>query len=685
MINVNLFIPMLESTHVISLLQWFTILYDSVMMTINFFIIWKVVRSEFVNRRALLFFTSIILYMAAESFAIGYIVFYHGTPFVEVPSLVLASLPLLASVFVKQETVRLNASVVYSFLFSSSIVVDEVGMGYLFAGAFGINAGNWLANSVSNIAFGVMMLADAVFFLLASRKRDRAEWAGFTFAASMAFLPNVVFAYGKALELAFSLVASVLMIVNIVLLYLLQLGGFTLRKQLFAVSLALFNFVMMLGLSHYAISSNLLGISVATLVSMFWYLFLEVWNPGEIRIAVRPSLTFAFLVFINLAELAMGFGESVLGFTYSFSIFHPAGAVSSMGGHMGSISETTQASTSMGIHSSMQGMSMTMPMRVSAWSSWDPLWWLFPVNPYAMTLMMLNTQGSILEKLFWAPYMLVMMTTMMPFYVIMMGSEMAFLVWERYRKVKNPSVKRWALVIIASLPIFVVLVPYYTPYYVFGMSGMIIPVQVVPYVISLVAVVAAVVLFGRRAYCNAVCMAAHMWTNVWYDQFKPKKHWKGWDYLRWVFLVPAVLVLILFPLWSLGILPAPPKPSFTSGSPANFYLDFYGMFVLNYVWWFFYFLTPVFGTYSCARQGWCGFGTLMGLGNKLFFKVKAKDVKVCQDCKSVSCEGVCPVKIDIRSDVLKKGYVNRISCVGCGDCVEACEYNNLEIRSLVNV
>jgi polyferredoxin len=298
-----------------------------------------------------------------------------------------------------------------------------------------------------------------------------------------------------------------------------------------------------------------------------------------------------------------------------------------------------------------------------------------------MTMMKISDNALI--NMFWSSFMLIMMTTMSPFYVIMMGSEMAFLVWERYRRAKNLGVKRWALVILVSIPIFVVLVPYYTPFYVFGMSGMIIPVEVIPYLISLAAVAIAVILLGRRAYCNAVCMAAHMWTNVWYDQFKPKRHWRGWDYLRWAFLVPAIAVLALYPLYGLGLLQPPAVKLPGAKSFANFILDFYGMFVLNYVWWFFFFLTPIFGAYSCARQGWCGFGTLAGLGNKVFFKVKANSVETCKACRSVECEGACPVKIPIRSDVLSKGYTNRIACVGCGDCVEACPYGNLTIRSLI--
>jgi len=98
----------------------------------------------------------------------------------------------------------------------------------------------------------------------------------------------------------------------------------------------------------------------------------------------------------------------------------------------------------------------------------------------------------------------------------------------------------------------------------------------------------------------------------------------------------------------------------------------------------FYFLTPVFGAYSCARQGWCGFGTFTGIFNKVLFKVKAKSVDTCRTCETKACESACPVKIPISSDILKKGFTNRISCVGCGDCVEGCTYNNLEIVDITS-
>ncbi len=298
-----------------------------------------------------------------------------------------------------------------------------------------------------------------------------------------------------------------------------------------------------------------------------------------------------FLILINLAELAMGFGESVLGFNVTNSIF--------MAHSMGS---------------------MKTPMR-SPFT--NPYWWVFPMNPLSMVIMsfknVLMISHNIIFAVLWSSYNLVMMTTMMPFYVIMMGAEMIYLVYERFKTSRNSQVKYWAIAIMIGMPIFVWLIPYYTNFYIFGMSGMIFPITVMGFSISIIVIIVASTLFGKRAYCNLACMSAHMWTNVFYDKFKPEKNHRFWDYFRWI---PFTFMLITFGYWfaiELGISKTP-HIGITVINP----LDLFGMFTLNYIWWFFFFLTPKFGTYSCSRQGWCGFGTFIGLFNKVVFKIKAK-------------------------------------------------------------
>ncbi|BCU68936.1 4Fe-4S binding protein [Stygiolobus caldivivus] len=653
----------MQGGFVITVPQFASLVYITGMMAINFFILYTVLRKEYVNKRAVFFLSSLILYMGVESLAFGYIVFYHGKLLIEPVLLLLASVPLLLSASVKSEVIRVRGNNVTSLLLSLSVVFDEFSMGYLYSSAFGPRAFNPVIDAVSNIAFGIMMVIDGIFFLLISRVKDIFEVSFATFAISMAFLPSIFVQFSKEIELIASLLSTAIMVVNIITLYLIVVRRVSFKGVLVSLSLAAFDLFMMLGLTTFAVLSDMWVTSLSILTSMVWYFILVIRDIPAKKVTYTLKYPFLFLILVNLTELTMGFGESVLGFNITNSLFAMTTS------HMHSMMPT-----------SMSGMGSSAPMMHMMRSPLsNPFWWLFPINPLAMGLMFLHATPDPFFNLFMTSFMLVMSATMSPFYVIMMGAEMAFLVYERFKVARTSQVKKWALVILVGIPLFVIAIPYYTNFYVFGMSGMIFPVSLLPFVLSLAAVALASTLFGRRAYCNAVCMSAHMWTNVFYDQFKPKKSSKVWDYLRWFFLVPMVVAFSLYVamevhMWS------PPRIGMTTLNPLNFY----GMFVLNYIWWFFYFLTPVFGAYSCARQGWCGFGTFAGVFNKVLFKVRARDVNTCRSCQAKSCESACPVKIPISTDILQKGYTNRVSCVGCGDCVEACQYDNLTIEDLMS-
>ncbi len=641
-------------------LQLAILVYIVGMMAADFIILYYLLRRSIVNKKAIFFVSSILLYMSVEAVDIAYILFSHGNILIEPISLLIASIPIVLSTTIKNSITRWREDKTSALTLALTIVTDEIAMGYAYSEAFGPHI-NPVIDSVSNIAFGVMMLADSIFFLVLSPRKIE-ELSLFTFAASMAFMPNIFFTFSAYTELVGSLIASIIMIVNIVTLYLIESRKLTFNAQLLSISLGFFDFIMMLSLSIYATSKDLYTISIAMIASMLWYFTLLFYRFKDVKIKKSLKYPLMFVIFINFAELTMGFGESVLGFRITNNLWMP----------------------------SMSHMTSSHMMHMMMWSpTTNPWWWIFPTDPWSMTTMAykdaIMATHNILFAGFWASYMLIMMSTMMPFYVVMMGAEMSYLVYERFKEARNSNVKSWAIAILVGIPLFVWLLPYYTPTYIFGMSGMLSHINpefaptFLSFSISLLAIALASTLFGRRAYCNLVCMSAHMWTNTYYDQFKPKKSSKVWDYLRWISLGIMIIVFAYVSLIFMGIAKNP-----SIGKLQIPLLDFYGMFTLNYVWWFFFFLTPVFGTYSCARQGWCGFGNFAGLFNKIFFKIKAESVDTCRNCKTINCESSCPVRIPIRTDVLSKGYSNRISCVGCGDCVEACPYENLEIVDIRN-
>ena len=103
----------------------FDILYIILMMIIDFIILGEIFRKEYIRRRAALFLTSFIGYMGIEAFAIGDVLFYHGSLLIELLLIPLASIPLILSTFVKDEVIRLKSDILTGLTFAITITVDE--------------------------------------------------------------------------------------------------------------------------------------------------------------------------------------------------------------------------------------------------------------------------------------------------------------------------------------------------------------------------------------------------------------------------------------------------------------------------------------------------------------------------------------------------------------------------------
>jgi NAD-dependent dihydropyrimidine dehydrogenase PreA subunit len=642
-------------------LQTLVIIGMAHMMIIGFAFLYLIFRRENISPKFLLMVLATILYMSVVTFVISYLGFWSDSPVV-IPiilgsmfltTIIAVFIFLLSPVLNSQEVIQdWRARYRYTIPLVVTLVFWELSMGFLYGSAFLPHDSSPFLLAVNNVDFSAMMIVEAIFFLLITRKGNKLpEFALFTFALSMALMPNFFIELGKLPVLGSTLISSLVMVVNILILYIMQIRSPAFNFQVMILALAAFNFLEMIGLCWYAATGSLVLISSMMVLAMVAYFFFVTHRlPSRPVPSYRPY-NFALLVLISGAELSMGLGVSSLGFSITTAL--------------SSQSVTNYASY-------FSGLDLARSLNFN-----NPLWWLFPFDPIKMMTMGFHNFLSVNPFLayFWASFMLVMATTMSPFFTIMMGSEMSYLVLERYRHTRNKSVKNWALAIMAGIPIFIILVPFYTQFFIFGMSGMLLSVPLLLMIISIAAIIVASVFFGRRAQCNLVCMAAHMWTNVYYDQFKPKsdRHQSIWRIIRWISFLIMVLSLVAFVLEKTGLMP----PIMIGGIAVD--MIFYGMFVLNYIWWYFYFLTPVFGAYSCARQGWCGFGTLAGIFGKLFFKIKTNNANACEGCETMECESSCPTAIPLQTDFLRKGYSNRITCIGCGDCVEACPQDNLRI------
>jgi len=670
------------------ILQLTVLAYIPLMMGLIFFLLYRIFRTSKVSKRSVFLLSFIILLMTLEISIIISTAVTGNFALTLLPLLIVPLIPLIISFRVKNEIVEWRKDFSIILTLAVSILIDEMAMGYAYSLVFGPTDLNPILASVSNLAFGIMMLSDALFLLLISKVRNIRDWILFTFATSMAFMPDIFYTYHEYIVLYSSILASIIMTVNIVLLYLVYMKRrYSLDFQVITLSIATFDFLMMLGLAIYSVSLDISFLSVVTTISMLTYFVLTFYRVPDKRVMPKFRQILAFVILINLAELAMGFGETVLGYNTT-NMGMTENTASNMNQQEHSMSHMMLLQPTHSMMSNMDDHMVRMDHHDhmgdhghSMVNFENPYWWIFPFNPWDMVTDHFNQAmmitGSLPYSIFSASWMLIMYTTMSPFYLIMMGSEMSFLVYHKLRSLRYKSNKAFLWSIIIGVPLFSIIIPYYTPYFIFGMSGMIIPIGYLPFIISLSVIILASIIFGRRAYCGVVCMAAHMYNNSFYDQFRAKKDSKIWNYIRFLSIIPLFVVFAIF-------LTNTPIVIHVELDPADV-LSLYGMLVLNYVWWFFYFLTPIFGSYSCVRQGWCGFGSFVGLFNKLLFKVKAKQKDVCANCSAKSCDVSCPVKIPVSYDTSTKGYVNRITCIGCGNCVEACPYDNLIIFDITKL
>ena len=68
-----------------------------------------------------------------------------------------------------------------------------------------------------------------------------------------------------------------------------------------------------------------------------------------------------------------------------------------------------------------------------------------------------------------------------------------------------------------------------------------------------------------------------------------------------------------------------------------------------------------------------------------FFKLKVRDRNLCVSCKTKDCAISCEVGLsNMPGEFIKNGYFKSAKCVGSGDCIRACPYNNIYFYDVRN-
>ncbi len=191
-------------------------------------------------------------------------------------------------------------------------------------------------------------------------------------------------------------------------------------------------------------------------------------------------------------------------------------------------------------------------------------------------------------------------------------------------------------------------------------------------------------LFGSRSLCSVLCTAAPMYQGTTYDAMstfnrssKIGRHnltsrasgsFRIVSTVVWVSLLGSAALSYLT---SVGFLNA----SFFGEDISYFFYSFY----FSFLWYLVWTLTPFVGTYGCVTTGVCGWGTFNGIVSRFgLFRLKVKDSNTCINCKTKDCAKVCPTgQTDLPGQFIDSGEFRSFKCIGVGDCVSACPYENI--------
>ncbi len=287
-------------------------------------------------------------------------------------------------------------------------------------------------------------------------------------------------------------------------------------------------------------------------------------------------------------------------------------------------------------------------------------------------------------------------------FLLMMGIEMGALVAFKIRTARELETKiRLALVIVAYA-LYTILLPYFLipgrvlPTVSFlgwsmgvGTSGPVAPALLTAIVGTYLVSGILSFMFGSRQLCSMFCTAALMYQGTFYDKMKTFNRssktarkflstrisnlYKTIFSIVWISVFLAISASYLD---SIGIV----NLSIFGYDPAMFVYLFY----FDFLWYVVFITIPFVGTYACVNMGWCHWGTFNQLVSRLgFFKLKVKSTDTCVHCPTKDCAMACPVGLtDLPSQFISKGELKSHKCIGVGDCVSSCPYENIQFHDI---
>jgi polyferredoxin len=280
-------------------------------------------------------------------------------------------------------------------------------------------------------------------------------------------------------------------------------------------------------------------------------------------------------------------------------------------------------------------------------------------------------------------------------FLIMMGAEMGALVVFKIRITRELETRIRLVLVIAAYFIYSI----FLPSFVFGSSAAYIPFlgwsmgvgtagAVAPVFLGAILgtyLITAVLsfLFGSRQTCSVFCTAALMYQGTFYDSMKDFNRTSKlgktlltsrisnlYKMVASIAIGSMIVAAALSYLNSIGVI----SFSFFGTDIAYFLYVFY----FNFLWYVIFITIPFVGTYGCVTTGMCHIGLFNQFVSRFgLFRLKVKDPNVCVTCQTKDCAKACPVGLtDLPGSFIKSGQFRSHKCIGVGDCVSACPYQN---------
>ncbi len=286
-------------------------------------------------------------------------------------------------------------------------------------------------------------------------------------------------------------------------------------------------------------------------------------------------------------------------------------------------------------------------------------------------------------------------------FLIIMGIEMGALVIAQMRKLKDRGKRINLTFALTAYILYTIFGPnfldpaWYNKLPLWANTGAeaaLYPYLIIPLLGSYALYAVLALLFGRRSYCSTLCPSAVMFggtlgqSMIQYNyNTKISKKMRGSKFTD-------SIMFIATGSWLWAILASLFSYFYTTTGNLTFSIYgidpsvFYSYFIWNLLWYVFFFSIPFVGMSPCRKYGWCSTGTLVGFFSVLgFFKLKVKDKNLCKTCKTKDCAKSCEVGLStMPGSFIKNGSFKSIKCVGAGDCIRACPYDNIYFYDVRN-